>query len=295
VIQFPQGFDSAPPVTPVTDRNAVLGGHAPNSRIPAARAPVDVVTLQSTAMAALELELLRVWESGPGRAAGAAEYQVARQAFQSGDSVAALEHLGHAIQAQPSYAATAVQDPEWNEIREPVRDLVSRMTAVARIHAESSIVEAGALVRALHAAGSIPQAQAYLDMAQAQFQLSAYAGYVQAAQAAALAEQTALQGERTVVGYPAKVAASDSLIRLSQIKAAVTQATRRLWQTLPLLAILFGWLMAGIVAGLVSLPFQNGSVSGLRQLLFTVWALGLLGMIVLGFLRSIRHIRIWRP
>jgi hypothetical protein len=60
------------------------------------------------------------------------------------------------------------------------------------------------------------------------------------------------------------------------------------------LAILLGWLIAGIVAGFVSLPFQKASASELRQLLFSVWALGLLGMVVLGFVRSISRIRIQR-
>jgi len=294
VIQFPQGFDPTPPIEPVTDRNSFPAGRTTDSRTPAAHAPVDMVTLQSTAVAALELEMLRGWEDGPARAAGATEYQLARQAVQSGDSVAALEHLGKAIQAHPSYAITAVQDPELNEISEPVRDLVGRLTVVARFHAESSILEASASVHALHPTASTQQAQAYLDMAQAQFQMASYAGYMQAAQAAALAEQIAAQFKVTVFPHPATAAQSDAVIRLGQIRVAVAQATRRLWQRLPLLAIMLGWLIAGIAAGLISLPFEKSSASELRQLLFSIWAMGLLGMVVLGFLRSISRIRIQR-
>jgi hypothetical protein len=59
---------------------------------------------------------------------------------------------------------------------------------------------------------------------------------------------------------------------------------------LPLLAILLGWLVAGILAGIASLPFQQGAIAELRQTLFPIWALGLLGMVLLGFVRSIWRI-----
>ena len=254
--------------------------------------PVEGLILQSTAASALEPEFLS-WEDGPVLAAGATQYQLARNAVQSGDYPAALDHLGQAILTHPSYAITAAQDPELTEIKEPVRDLVGRLTVVARIHAEASIVEAGESVRALHAPASVQQAQAYLDMAQAQFHTASYAGYVQAAQAAAFAQQIAEHSKVMACAQPAALTHSSDAGSLRQIGRAAKQATRRLWQKLPLLAILLGWLLAGIAGGLVCLAFQNKE-SEMRHLLFSIWALGLLGMVVLGFLRSIRNIRIGR-
>jgi fucose permease len=52
-----------------------------------------------------------------------------------------------------------------------------------------------------------------------------------------------------------------------------------------------GWLFAGIVGGVASLPFQQGYISETRQTLFSIWALGLLAMVLLGFVRSIVRLR----
>ena len=57
---------------------------------------------------------------------------------------------------------------------------------------------------------------------------------------------------------------------------------------MPLLAILLGWFTAGVLAGLPSLPFQQG-LAAMRGLLFPVWALGLVAMVLAGFVRSLRR------
>ena len=232
--------------------------------------------------------MLRVWDDGPARVAGAAEYQLARNAIQAGDHAAALQHLEQAILAHPSLAVTAAQDPEFAADREPLRDLVGQLSVVARMRAEASMTDAGGALESVHASRAtapMRQAQAYLDMAQAQFELASYAGYVQAAQAAAFAQQIAARHNVVATSKPVpKTKANDSVSR------ALWRATRRLWRTLPLLAILLGWLFAGILGGIASLPFREGSIAELRHTLFPVWAMGLLGMVVLGFLRSIRRI-----
>src|SRR6185437_9450652 len=130
-------------------------------------------------------------------------------AVQTGDYATALEHLEQAFTAQPAYAAAAAQDPAFAAIRVPVQQLVNRAItppplppevptagpAVEEPADSSHDVGRGmepvrllALARSPDAPDPLPQAQAYLDVARAHFELGAYAGYVVAAQAAALAQ-----------------------------------------------------------------------------------------------------------
>jgi hypothetical protein len=131
-------------------------------------------------------------------------------------------------------------------------------------------------------------------MAQAQFQLASYAGYVQAAQTALLAQQLAARSRISRGGKPASAAKTLRQPPVRSLRRAASGVTRRLWQRLPLLAILLGWLFAGILAGVASLPFHEGAIADLRQTLLPVWALGLLVMVLIGFIRSIRRIAIRR-
>jgi hypothetical protein len=236
------------------------------------------------------LGLLQHWDDGAARAAAAAEYQLARTAAATGDHVATLLHLERSILAHPANAEAVQQDPAFDALRGDVRDMTGRLNVLARIRAEASIVEAGTAVesaRSSDAAGRVPHAQAYLDLAQAHFESVSYAGYVMAVQAAALAQQS-VAGTKVTSRDPIAAIGSKTLLR--PLTRGARNAARRLWQTLPLLAILLGWLFAGILAGVASLPFQQGAIAELRQTLFPIWALGLLGMVLLGFVRSIRRI-----
>jgi hypothetical protein len=293
VIQFPQGSSPAQPVVPETAQRLPPEGRATDSHASVSRAPADSLTLQSAAVAALELDLLRDWDDGAARAAGAAEYQLARTAAATGDHAATLQHLEQSILAHPEYAPAAQQYPAFDAMRADVRDMVGRLNVLGRIRAEAAIGEAGATlesVRGVDVTGRVQHAQAYLDLAQAHLDSASYAGYVVAAQAAAMAQQAAL-GPKVTPPAPMPVASSKILLR--PITSAARTAVRRLWQTLPLLAVLLGWLLAGILAGVASLPFQHGAIAEVRQLLFPIWAMGLLGLVVVGFVRSIRRIG-WR-
>lgn len=267
------------PTPRITDSSALLS-----------HAPADSLTLQSAAVVALELDLLRNWDDGAARAAGAAEYQLARTAAASGDKATSLQHLERSILAHPAYAEAAQQDPAFDAVRSEVRDMVGRLNVLGRIRAEAAIEEAGAALesaRTSDAPGRAQQAQAYLDLAQAHFESVSYAGYVIATQAAIVAQQTAAESQVTP---PAKMVPIAGKTLLRPVTRAARQSARRLWQALPLLAILLGWLVVGILAGIASLPFQQGSIAELRQTLFPIWALGLLGIVLLGFVRSIWRI-----
>jgi tetratricopeptide (TPR) repeat protein len=250
------------------------------------------LVLQGAAVAALELDLLAHRDDGAAQARGAAEFQLARAAAQAGDSAASLEHLELAILADPVHAAAVAQDPAFSAMRGAVQELVGHATVLARMRAESSI---DAALSGLESAGGprlgarADQAGAFLDLAQAHFELGTYVAYVEAAQAAMRAQQIAEDSQIERLGK-----SSTARIRRPRTvrePGPARRALRRLWERLPLLAILLGWLFAGIVGGVASLPFQQGYISETRQTLFSIWALGLLAMVLLGFVRSIVRLR----
>jgi tetratricopeptide (TPR) repeat protein len=237
--------------------------------------------------------LLRDWNDGASRASGAAEYQLAREASQAGDRVASLQHLEQAILLHPMHAEAARQDGDFDSIRGPVLDLVGRVSILARIRAESSIADALSAidsVRAPHATELLAQARTYSDLAQAQFQQGSYAAYVEAAQAAIRAQQIAA-GIKMEPDAKLAAARAAGVVDRPRVTRLLWRTTRRLWQRLPLLAILLGWLFAGIIAGVAALPFREGGVVEMRRILFPIWAMGLLGMVLIGFVRSILRLR----
>jgi hypothetical protein len=251
-------------------------GHAPApppQLSPAGSLPARAVS------AALDLALLKSWDSEPARAVAANEYNLAQAAIQSGDRPAALQHLEQAILAHPALAAAALADPAFDGIRGQVRDLVTRLTLDARIHAEASISEAHAVLQSAGAsltARPLLLARANLQAAQASFQLGTYTGYVQAAVAAELAQRIARE----------KLSRRWGLAAFAPVERMVREAARRLWLRLPVLAILLGWFVAGIVAAVVSLPFEAGAA--FRAWLLPIWAMGLVSAVLYGFVRSIR-------
>ena len=247
-------------------------------------APSAAVQLPPAITAPLDLELFSSWDTGQARAAAASEYQLAQAAMQAGDRPAALEHLEQAILAHPAQAAAALADSAFDTIKGPVRDLVTRLTVEIRIRTEASVSEARVALQSAASTGMprpLQLAQAYLDAAMVSYQLGTYTGLVQAAFAADLARKIA-EGKIS----PVMPAVKRGI--LEPVKRAVKRAATGLWQRLPLLAILLGWFVAGIIAGITGLAFHSGAQ--LRAWLLPVWAMGLLAMVLLGFVRSIRRI-----
>jgi hypothetical protein len=269
-----EGTDA--PVTSRPPLSTPPAGHSPAP--PPQLSPAGPIAARAVS-AALDLALLQSWDSEPARAVAANEYHLAQAAIQSGDRPAALQHLEQAILTHPAQAGAALSDPAFEGIRGQVRDLVAHLTLTARMHAEASISEAHA---ALQSAGSsltarpLLLARAYLESAQASFQLGTYTGYVQAALAAELAQRIAKE----------KLSRRWGLAALAPVERMVREAARRLWFRLPVLAILLGWFVAGIVAAVVSLPFEAGAA--FRAWLLPIWAMGLVCAVLYGFVRSIR-------
>jgi len=251
---------------------------------------VDRLVLQSAAVVALELELLSHWGDGVDQARGAAELQLARAAAQAGDRDASLQHLEHAILADPVHAEAARQDPAFSAMRGAVQELVGHASLLARMRAESSIDAALSATESARGSGGphADQVKAFLDLAQAHFELGTYTAYVEAAQAAMRARQIA---EDSLIEPLGRFSGRPFRAGMPRTPGPARRAVRHLWEKLPLLAILLGWLLAGIVGGVAALPFQGGDISETRQTLFSIWALGLLALVLLGFVRSIVRLR----
>ena len=264
------------PVTARPPLSAPPPGHSPAP--PPQLSPAGPIAARAVS-ATLDLALLQSWDSEPARAVAANEYHLAQTAMQSGDRPAVLQHIEQAILAHPSQAAAALADPAFEGIRGQVRDLVARLMLTARIHAEGAISEAHTELQS--AGGSalgrpLLLARAYLQAAQASFQLGTYTGYVQAAFAAEITQRIARE----------KLSRRWGLSALAPVERVIRQAARRLWFRLPLLAILLGWFAAGVAAAVVSLPFEAGAA--FRAWLLPIWAIGLVSVVLYGFVRSIR-------
>lgn len=289
--------DFGPPRPVADQRNATatsprLAG-ASTVSVPASVASGDTVVLQSAAIAALELGVLQQWGNEATPASAAAEYRLAQEAVQRGDPAAALRHLEAAILEHKSYAADALQDPAFRSVSSLVLALVGRLTILARTRAEAALAAAAS---ALESAGiqdsqALAGGRAYWELAQARLQSHSYAGYVEALAAAVLAQQTAVKW-KPEAAPPGVMAAAPGRWGDAQPRGGrLRQAARHLWRRLPLLAILLAWLAAGIAGGVAALPFQDGSIAVWRQILFPIWALGLLLMVLIGFTRSLVRMR----
>jgi len=295
-IQFPSGY-GVEALQPAAAAGSSTYGHSPDPRGPAApasapEAVVDSLVLQGAAVAALELDVLSHWEDRTAQARGAAEFQLARAAAQAGDHSASLQHLEQAILADPLHADQARQDPAFSAMRGAVQELVGHASLLARMRAEAAIDTALSTLESAGGSGASPradQARAFLDLAQAHFELGTYAAFVEAAQVAIRAQQITEDSriERSGRRSPGRTVRGSAV----RTPGPARRAVRRLWDKLPLLAILLGWLLAGIVGGVAALPFQDGYISETRQTLFSIWALGLLGMVLAGFVRSILRLR----
>lgn len=244
---------------------------------------VDTAKLFDAATTLLELGFLRQWGNQSAPASSVADYQSALDAARAGQPEASLRHLERAILAHPSHAVGATSDPAFDSIRGPVLQMLAQLTRAAHFRAEASVALAASSLPAdrLDAA----PARACLEVARAFLHVPSYEAYVRADLAAIVACQLATPaGPRP---RPRRRAATAGF--------QPARAVLRLWRKLPLLAILLVWFAAGVAAGLASLLFAGAAASAWRDDIFPIWGLGLLGMVALGFIRSILRLDRVKP
>ncbi len=82
---------------------------------------------------------------------------------------------------------------------------------------------------------------------------------------------------------------------LKAVKEISSTAARQLWKRAPLLVMLLGWLMVGMMGGVVlslgSKLWPDSLFSSLGSIWFTGWGLGFLGIVGFGFYARVRGVR----
>ncbi|HUS05816.1 MAG TPA: hypothetical protein VMZ52_05960 [Bryobacteraceae bacterium] len=219
----------------------------------------DTALLRQAVIAALELDLMQPWNNRVLAGNGPFEYSRAVQTIRAGDHAASIMHLERAILEHPMHAAAAVAEPAFKAVEEPVSALIARLSAVARSQAQETISAVTTELPFLPPVEYVDYAKAYLGVAMVHLQSPVYADLVEAVHTATLARHFADRAKPPV----------------SQVRPI-----RRLWKRLPLLAVLLGWLSAGLLGGLLS--------AELRHTFFPLWGGGLLVIVLFGFLRSLR-------
>ena len=81
----------------------------------------------------------------------------------------------------------------------------------------------------------------------------------------------------------------DGLPGIARLLRGAGQAVGRLWRRLPLLALFLAWLLLGLGAGLAGRLWPPAAD------LLSFWGIGFLGLVVLGFLASVRLLALERP
>lgn len=242
----------------------------------------DSVLLRSGLGAALAAELVRLWDGLTAQRPDAAiAYEAARRA---GTPEIALIQLERAIKANPGHATVAISDPDFAVFRESVARMIEHLTAAARLEAQAAIREA------IDMDPDRRETAAVLNAAEARYQLNTYAGYLEAAIAARLALQ--IGRERAEAISLSRSSIVDRMQRLMEplgrIRTRAANGAAVLWERFPLFAILLGWFGAGVGFGVLAGAF--GLWPELRWL-FGFWGMGLVAIVMLGFLRSLRSKR----
>jgi hypothetical protein len=247
----------------------------------------DSVSLQAGVGAAEVASLLEQWRSRPASPEAAAQFQMARDASRAGDWQGALHHLEYAILGHAGYAAEAIRDAGFAEMRGSVLELSARLTKLAGMTADNAIAVAG---DAMHTAVS-PEAAAIagacLAAAEAQMQAQTYAGYLAATEAAGAAERLARVAPRL------QSPSADSR-RESVLRALIGYGFHYLRWQLPLLLVILIWFAAGVVGGVALLilgaVFPEAGFAGWRQTLMPVWGYGLLVLAAVAIIRGLASI-----
>lgn len=241
--------------------------------------PADSVAVRNQADLALILSFLQKWTEAPS--AGAASYEAARRAAQAGDRDSAVRNLEQAVLAHPAHALAAEQEADFTPLRGDVAQLLAGLTQNAKMRAEVSLATAEAAWT--QAPIPVPAAAACLDAAKANLAARTFAGYMAAAEAAELARGM-LRSRNTALAA-----------RSGTEESRLGMAARFLWERLPLLYVLLVWFAVGVTFGgftfLWRAIFPDSGIAAWQDAVFPVWGLGLVLLVLAGFLRSLLRMR----
>jgi hypothetical protein len=232
-------------------------------------------------------------------------FRVAVAAAAAGDTGRALDQAGELMRALPPYADTLPAEPALRVIRPGLEALGNELRSTAKRAASDRLAAAEALVQQdpqRKLPGSDVSAGRLLHIARELLDHGTYSGCVQSA----ALSQVVIENGNWLTGYPympvpanaiavaadepalSKAAHANQIRRaLAGIGRALPGRVKSLWSRAPLLVLLVGWLMVGVVGGGLWRLFDR-PLTGLADAGFQVWALGFLALAGFGFYVRVR-------
>lgn len=293
-----------------------LGQAAVPGTSPAATAVIDaaILSLLSQPDIARLVVVLEPGQSQNNSAQLAELLQASITAATTGDLAQALESIAAVVTQDPGQAEAVRNDPGLAPVRAQAEALLTRMANIARLDAETRVGEA---TRAVEGGGvkTLPnweaRPEALLSIAG---QLLAAGGHVNAVRAAQVAQVVidASHWAPTEAAQPLPIAdraqhsdragdASDPILpsffrSWALLRKHAAPRIANLWRRAPLLVLLLGWLGVGLAGGLASwvqrkiLP--DAVPDGLTDTGFTIWGLGFVALVLVGFYVRVRNVRL---
>jgi hypothetical protein len=212
----------------------------------------------------------------------------------------ALERLAEFAALDPRRAEILASEPGLAPIRPEISQLLSHLTATARLDAESWLERATEHVQAARIQNLVERElspELALALAGRLLEAGGYANYLHSAELSRMAVN--LYIEAPVLAVPEMVARKRVQVppEPSQPRPRIEWKAwlQRLWRRGPLLVLLLGWLGVGLLGGLVSAVWRSNWLESwpqsLANLAFDLWAVGFLGLVGFGFYMRARS---WR-
>jgi len=221
---------------------------------------------------------------------------------QGGDVNGALAKLASFAPLDPRQAEHLPSEPSLAPIQKEAGELLVRLSATARVDAETRLQQALRIVQEPGFAerpidGMKPATLALL--AERLVDAGGYANSIHSAEISQKIIDPSLWApapvipervlEQEEVSYITGTRARTALATLRLWSDATVAGVKRLWRRAPLLALLLGWLLTGLVGASVALLFRNDLPASVTGWGFEIWALGFLALVGFGFYARVRN------
>ena len=239
--------------------------------------------------------------------------QAAISATAAGELARALQTVTELAALDPKRAETVVREAGLQAFRPQLESLLSRLAHASTLDAETRVAQAAQAVEAgmmKRLPGWDANPEVLLRIATRLLEAGGHANAVRAAEVAQTVITAAHWGPATAVAAP--VFTSDAVTKPRERASAVLPPVLRdtwqrfqkraparllaLWRRVPLLMLLLTWLLVGTVGGTAAYVqrriWPDVWPSWLVDAGYSVWGLGFLVLVLLGFYARIRNVRL---
>lgn len=195
-------------------------------------------------------------------------------AVKANDIHGALSAIAEMAKLHPEHAAELARgETGLAPIRGEVNHLFERLTIAARMEAVQTLAAAATVVPVLDSASIsvIATGERFLES-------GTLLNYVRATEL----------GQSVLALYPATAKAQKAKVQ----KAMDLRWLRAMWRRVPLLVLLAGWFLIGVIGGIASLAGRTVGPGPLSAGPVEVWALGFLLLVGLQFFVTVRNIKL---